>query len=81
MSTRIQTLGPKLDGRQLVALLEAALERQNLQAAWKRVKANKGAGWGRWTRHRADRPGDSPSWSDIRQALGKADTGPVRYER
>ncbi len=33
-------------------LLEAALTRQNLQAAWKRVKANKGAaGVGRMSMH------------------------------
>ena len=61
-------------------LLEAALTRQNLQAAWKRVKANKGAAG-------VDGPDIEraaqvirQTWPDIRQALlaGRYRPSPVR---
>ena len=61
-------------------LLEAALTRQNLQTAWKRVKANKGAAGvdGLDIEHTARLL--QTSWPDIRQALlaGSYRPSPVR---
>jgi len=50
-------------------LLEAALTRQNLQAAWKRVKANKGAAGVDGLDIEQTAQVIRTSWSDIRQAL------------
>ena len=50
-------------------LLEAALTRQNLQAAWKRVKANKGAAGVDGLDIEQTAQVISQSWPDIRQAL------------
>ena len=61
-------------------LLEAALTRQNLQAAWKRVKANKGAaGVDGLDIERAAQV-IRQTWPDIRQALlaGRYRPSPVR---
>src|SRR5574337_740797 len=61
-------------------LLEAALTRQNLQAAWKRVKANKGAaGVDALDIERAAQV-IRQTWPDIRQALlaGRYRPSPVR---
>lgn len=61
-------------------LLEAALTRENLQAAWKRVKANKGAAGvdGLDIEHTAQKV--RTHWSQIRQALlaGTYRPSPVR---
>ena len=61
-------------------LLEAALTRQNLQAAWKRVKANKGAAGvdGQGIEQTAQQL--RTQWPDIRQALlaGRYRPSPVR---
>ncbi len=61
-------------------LLEAALTRQNLQAAWKRVKANKGAAGvdGQGIEHAAQEI--RQRWPDIRQELlaGRYRPSPVR---
>ena len=61
-------------------LLEAALTRQNLQAAWKRVKANRGAAGvdGLSIEHTAHLL--RQSWPEIRQALltGSCRPSPVR---
>ena len=61
-------------------LLAAALTRENLQAAWKRVKANKGAAGvdGLDIEHTAHRL--QTSWPEIRQALlaGQYRPSPVR---
>ena len=63
-------------------LLEAALTRQNLQLAWKRVKANKGGAGvdGLDIEQTAQRI--RQSWPDIRQALltGRYRPSPVRKE-
>ena len=50
-------------------LLEAALTRQNLQAAWKRVKANKGAAGVDGLDIEQTAQVIRTSWSDIRRAL------------
>lgn len=50
-------------------LLEAALTRQNLQLAWKRVKANKGAAGVDGLDIEQTAQAIRQSWSDIRQAL------------
>jgi RNA-directed DNA polymerase len=50
-------------------LLEAALTRQNLHAAWKRVKANKGAAGVDGLDIEQTSQVISTSWTDIRQAL------------
>ena len=61
-------------------LLEVALTRQNLQAAWKRVKANRGAAGvdGLSIEHTAHLL--RQSWPEIRQALltGSCRPSPVR---
>jgi RNA-directed DNA polymerase len=61
-------------------LLEAALTRQNLQAAWKRVKANKGAAGVDGLDIEQTARVIRTSWSDIRQALlaGHYRPSPVR---
>jgi RNA-directed DNA polymerase len=61
-------------------LLEAALTRQNLQAAWKRVKANKGAAGVDGLGIEQTAEVIRTSWSDIRQALlaGRYRPSPVR---
>ena len=61
-------------------LLEAALRRQNLHAAWKRVKANKGAAGVDGLDIEQTAQGTRTSWSDIRQALlaGTYRPSPVR---
>lgn len=61
-------------------LLEAALTRQNLQAAWKRVKANKGAAGVDGLDIEQTAQVIRTSWSDIRQALlqGHYRPSPVR---
>jgi RNA-directed DNA polymerase len=61
-------------------LLEAALRRQNLQAAWKRVKANKGAAGVDGLGIEQTAEVIRTSWSDIRQALlrGGYRPSPVR---
>ena len=61
-------------------LLEAALTRQNLQAAWKRVKANKGAAGVDGLDIEQAAQMIRQSWPDIRQALlaGRYRPSPVR---
>ncbi|MDP3346234.1 MAG: group II intron reverse transcriptase/maturase, partial [Hydrogenophaga sp.] len=61
-------------------LLEAALTRQNLHAAWKRVKANKGAAGVDGLDIEQTAQVIRTSWSDIRQALlaGHYRPSPVR---
>ena len=61
-------------------LLEAALTRQNLQAAWKRVKANKGAAGVDGLDIEQTAQVIRQSWPDIRQALlaGSYRPSPVR---
>ena len=61
-------------------LLEAALARQNLQAAWKRVKANKGAAGVDGLDIEQTAQVIRTSWIDIRQALlaGRYRPSPVR---
>ena len=61
-------------------LLEAALTRQNLQAAWKRVKANKGAAGVDGLDIEQTAQVIRTSWIDIRQALlaGRYRPSPVR---
>lgn len=61
-------------------LLEAALTRQNLQTAWKRVKANKGAAGVDGLDIEQTAQVIRTSWSDIRQALlrGSYRPSPVR---
>ena len=61
-------------------LLEAALTRQNLQAAWKRVKANKGAAGVDGLDIEQTARMLQTSWPDIRQALlaGSYRPSPVR---
>ena len=61
-------------------LLEAALTRQNLQAAWKRVKANKGAAGVDGLDIEQTTQVIRTSWPDIRQALlaGTYRPSPVR---
>jgi RNA-directed DNA polymerase len=61
-------------------LLEAALTRQNLQAAWKRVKANKGAAGVDGLDIEQTAHVLQTSWPDIRQALlaGSYRPSPVR---
>ncbi|WP_253194502.1 group II intron reverse transcriptase/maturase [Hydrogenophaga sp. A37] len=61
-------------------LLEAALTRQNLQAAWKRVKANKGAAGVDGLDVEQTAQAIRQSWPDIRQALlmGHYRPSPVR---
>jgi len=61
-------------------LLEAALTRQNLQAAWKRVKANKGAAGVDGLDIEQTARSLQTSWPDIRQALlaGRYRPSPVR---
>jgi RNA-directed DNA polymerase len=61
-------------------LLEAALTRQNLQAAWKRVKANKGAAGVDGLSIEQTAQLLRQSWSDIRQKLlaGSYRPSPVR---
>ena len=61
-------------------LLEAALARQNLQAAWKRVKANKGAAGVDGLDIEQTAQLLRQSWPDIRQALlaGSYRPSPVR---
>ena len=61
-------------------LLEAALTRQNLQAAWKRVKANKGAAGVDGLDIEQTAQVIRTSWIDIRQALmaGTYRPSPVR---
>ena len=61
-------------------LLEAALARQNLQAAWKRVKANKGAAGGDGLDIEQTARVLQTKWPDIRQALlqGRYRPSPVR---
>lgn len=61
-------------------LLEAALTRQNLQAAWKRVKANKGAAGVDGLDMEKTAELMRQSWSDIRQSLlaGHYRPSPVR---
>lgn len=61
-------------------LLEAALTRQNLQAAWKRVKANKGAAGVDGLDIEQTAQAIRTSWPDIRQALlaGHYRPSPVR---
>ena len=61
-------------------LLEAALTRQNLQAAWKRVKANKGAAGVDGLDIEQTARLLQTSWPDIRQALlaGSYRPSPVR---
>lgn len=62
------------------SLLEAALTRQNLHAAWKRVKANKGAAGVDGLDIEQTAQVIRQSWSDIRQALlaGRYRPSPVR---
>ena len=61
-------------------LLEAALTRQNLQEAWKRVKANKGAAGVDGLNIEQTAQVLRTSWPDIRQALlaGRYRPSPVR---
>ena len=61
-------------------LLEAALTRQNLQQAWKRVKANKGAAGVDGLDIEQTAQAIRRNWSDIRQALltGRYRPSPVR---
>ena len=61
-------------------LLEAALTRQNLQTAWKRVKANKGAAGVDGLNIEQTAHVLRTSWPDIRQALlaGRYRPSPVR---
>ena len=61
-------------------LLEAALTRQNLQAAWKRVKANKGAAGVDGLDIEQTTQLVRQNWPDIRQALlaGTYRPSPVR---
>lgn len=61
-------------------LLQAALTRQNLQAAWKRVKANKGAAGVDGLDIEQTAQVIRQKWSDIRQALlaGSYRPSPVR---
>lgn len=61
-------------------LLEAALTRQNLQAAWKRVKANKGAAGADGLDIEQTAQLIRQNWSDIRQELlaGQYRPSPVR---
>ena len=61
-------------------LLEAALTRQNLQEAWKRVKANKGAAGVDGLNIEQTAQALRTSWPDIRQALlaGRYRPSPVR---
>ena len=61
-------------------LLEAALTRQNLQTAWKRVKANKGAAGVDGLDIEQTAQVIRQSWPDIRQALltGRYRPSPVR---
>jgi RNA-directed DNA polymerase len=61
-------------------LLEAALTRQNLQTAWKRVKANKGAAGVDGLNIEQTAQALRTSWPDIRQALlaGRYRPSPVR---
>lgn len=59
-------------------LLEAALTRQNLQAAWRRVKANKGAAGVDGLDIEQTARMLQTSWPGIRQTLLQAPTGPVR---
>ena len=60
--------------------LETALTRQNLQAAWKRVKANKGAAGVDGLDIEQTAQVIRTSWIDIRQALlaGRYRPSPVR---
>ena len=62
-------------------LLEAALTRQNLQAAWKRVKANKGAAGVDGLDIEQTAQVIRQNWLDIRQALlaGRYRPSPVRF--
>jgi len=61
-------------------LLEAALTRQNLQLAWKRVKANKGVGGADGLDIEQTARMLQTSWPGIRQALlqGRYRPSPVR---
>jgi len=61
-------------------LLEAALTRQNLQEAWKRVKANKGAAGVDGLNIEQTAQALRTSWPDIRQAMlaGRYRPSPVR---
>ena len=61
-------------------LLEAALTRQNLQTAWKRVKVNKGAAGVDGLNIEQTAQALRTSWPDIRQALlaGRYRPSPVR---
>lgn len=60
-------------------LLEAALTRQNLQAAWKRVKANKGAAGVDGLDIEQTAELLRRRWSDIRQALLQGRYRPIIF--
>ena len=60
-------------------MLQAALTRDNLLRAWKRVKANKGSAGADGLDIEQTPQFLKTTWPDIRERLLRGRTGPVRY--